>query len=246
MARYWSPTVEPPPLPRLERELINACSRFVVDRSFLVIEKRNRHYVKLRDGDVGRMLPQRNTGDTVTTLATLPAGQLQAGGRVVSHGASRPIAHLDTELSYPQLHLQHYVGRLGLISNSLLIADSTVLPASYRYPMIRAMTNPRIIDVNADFARLPDDLRPQRRLKGSYYHLDCWYSGHFGHVMSEVVSRLWGWHRVKQEFPDLKAIFRRRYPNERHPTLELALFTAFGIRREDIVWVDEPSGSRRW
>lgn len=240
LRRYWGSEAEAQALVPAEQELVSSCARFLVDRSYLLVEKRQRHFVKLREGEVGRLLPQRNTRDTVTTLETLPRGELTCAGEVINHESAVPISSMSLVMQFPELRVQHYTGKLGLISNSLLIGDSTVLPASYRYPTIRAMGNPRLIEVNSDFGRLADDLRPRRVLSGHYYHLDCWYPGHFGHVMTEVVGRLWGWPSAKQQFPELKAIFRRRYPNERHPALELAVFTAFGIDPSDIVWVDEP------
>ena len=143
-------------------------------------------------------------------------------------------------MDYPELRLQHYTGRLALVSNSLLYSEATVLPPSFRYPLEVNRHNPRTLDLTPEFARVPAELRPRTSLEGDFYHLDCWNSGHFGHVMTEVVSRLWGWPAAKEQLPELKAIFRIRYPNERRPDLETTLFTAYGIERSDIVWVDEP------
>jgi capsular polysaccharide biosynthesis protein len=58
--------------------------------------------------------------------------------------------------------------------------------------------------------------------------------------MTEVLSRLWGWPLAKEQIPELKAIFRIRYEDERDPVLEKLLFGAFGIAEEDIVWAHEP------
>ena len=59
--------------------------------------------------------------------------------------------------------------------------------------------------------------------------------------MTEVVSRLWGWDAAKREIPDLKAIFHVALPERARPDRSSsALFTAYGIAEEDIVWVNEP------
>ena len=58
--------------------------------------------------------------------------------------------------------------------------------------------------------------------------------------MTEAVSRLWGWEQAKEMIPDLKAIWRIRYPNERDPEFERILFRAYGIAEEDMVWIDRP------
>jgi capsular polysaccharide biosynthesis protein len=70
--------------------------------------------------------------------------------------------------------------------------------------------------------------------------VDSENSGHYGHLLTEVMSRLWGWDQAKKEIPDLKAVFRIRYANERAPTLEQRIFSAYGIDRDDICWVHEP------
>ncbi len=240
LTKYWASEEGNGHLQPLEQELIASCGRFVVDRSFIVVEKRQRHLAKLRDAEVARLLPTRNTDDTVTTISRLPKGSLTASSTIISHHSAVPISNLQTTMAHPELLVEHYEGRLALVSNSLLHGDSAVLPASFRYPMERTLANPRLIDVTPEFARVPSELRPRRRLKGDFYHVDCWNPGHFGHVITEVVSRLWGWPVAKERLPHLKAIFRRRFPNEREPELEVTLLQAYGISRDDIVWVDEP------
>jgi hypothetical protein len=84
-----------------EKELVQSCGRFLIDRSFLLAEKRQRHYVKLRESEVARMLPQRNTGDTVTTIGRLPAGELVCRGKVISHIAAVPINNMPDVMAYP-------------------------------------------------------------------------------------------------------------------------------------------------
>lgn len=243
LQRHWLGE-DDPKLSALDLELVESCRRFLCDRSYLMVEKRQRHLVKLRDAEVGRMLPRRNTRDAVTTIETRRGGDLACRGRVLSHEASVPILNMPTSVSYPELHLQHYEGKFALVSNQLLHGDSTVLPASFRYPLTATLGNPRLIDVSPQFARVPPEHRPRRELDGIYYHLDCWHSGHFGHFISEVVSRLWGWPEAKRRFPELQAVFRRRFPNDGYPTLETTIFTAFGIPAEDIVWVTEPTWLR--
>ena len=77
-------------------------------------------------------------------------------------------------------------------------------------------------------------------MEGNFYQLDNTYPHHYGHLMSEVISRLWGWDAAKREIPDLKAIFHLKPQSRRDPTLEKAMFTAYGIDESDIVWVNEP------
>ena len=222
----------------LEQELRAACGRVTFDRSWLLVQQRLRYYLKLHEAEVATILPPRNVDATVNTLATYPGGELHCRGTVVNHPTASPVRNMDLDLPYPELRLQHYTGRLAMISNQLVIADQTVLPASYRYPFQRH--NPRVTNVGTEFGRIAPRLHPKTDLAGSYYHLDAWNSGHFGHTLAEVVSRLWGYHLAKQAMPDLKVLFRLRYPDERVPELELILFEAYGIDRGDVLWVGEP------
>lgn len=221
-------------------ELARTTAAVHVSRELLLVEKQGKHYFKLRDAETNRTLPAREPAITVDELARIPGGRFESQARVVSHEAAVPIQHLDASMEYPPLHLRHYQGRLALVSNSLLHADYTILPDSFRHHLEDNMNNPRIVNVSHSFARIPPNLRPSQTLTGTYYLLDSENSGHFGHLMTEVVSRLWGWHTAKATYPDLKALFRIRYRDEREPVLERRIFNAYGIATEDVVHVDQP------
>jgi capsular polysaccharide biosynthesis protein len=151
-----------------------------------------------------------------------------------------PVRALETSLTYPEVHLRHYEGQIAMVANALLYTGDTVLPDSYRHHLGLDPHNPRTTNVSPDFTRIPHRNRPTDTLRGNFYHLDSQNSGHYGHLMTEVMSRLWGWSAAKEAIPDLKAIFRIRYPGEREPNLEQRLFGAFGIEPDDIVWIDHP------
>ncbi len=127
-----------------------------------------------------------------------------------------------------------------MVSNQLLYTGSTILPDSFRHSLGKDPINPVAIRSGGDFARIPSRYHPTETLRGNFYHLDSENSGHFGHLMTEQLSRLWGWPEAKRQIPDLKLVFRIRHANERKPVLEQRLFTAFGVAPEDIIWIDRP------
>ena len=223
-----------------QRELALATGSLSISTEAIAVEKRNRHLLKVREAQANRILPTREPKLTTTVLARESAGSFAPTGATVSHNPPDGELNLPTVIDYPELCLRHYQGRVAMVANGLLHTSFSALPDSFRHHGERILRNARLVDANADFARVPARQRPTRTLAGNYYHLDCENSGHFGHLMTEVVGRLWGWDEAKRLFPDLKAIFRRRWPNEREPSLERALFTAYGIAAEDIVYVDEP------
>lgn len=227
-------------VPRADHELLRATRRVRFQDDWVVLRKRGRHFLKLRDDTANGLLAARGSRTTVEELTTVPGGTFVSGTEVVSHGASRALKGLESTVPTPPLHLRHYRGRIGFVSNSLTFTDDEILPDSFRHHLAPNPSNPRLVGVDKSFGRIPRRLMPTDELPGSYYLLDSENSGHFGHLMTEVISRLWGWDRAKQDAPDLRALFRIRYPGERFPELERTVFTAFGIAPEDITWVDHP------
>ncbi|MGF0117733.1 glycosyltransferase family 61 protein [Promicromonospora sp. Marseille-Q5078] len=221
-------------------ELSRAVAEVRLDREAIVVRKSGTHYLKLSDRWANRMLSTRHRQTTtVRELALLREQKFASATTIDSHGASQALQGLDTTVAVPPHHLRHYSGRIGFVSNALTYTAHEILPDSFRHHLSNAQ-NVRLVDVDENFARIPRHVQPTKELAGSYFMLDSENSGHYGHLMTEVISRLWGWDAAKKDDPDLKAIFRLRYPAEREPRLERTVLTAFGISPDDIVTVDQP------
>ena len=87
---------------------------------------------------------------------------------MLNHTSAVPIAHLPLEMDYPELRVQHYRGRLALVSNSLLYSDSTVLPPSFRYPLEVNRNNPR--DTAGTLSSITVCSCPRRSPRGGRRH----------------------------------------------------------------------------
>lgn len=222
-----------------DAELFRSTSAAVMSRNVIIARKRGKHYVKLRDSETNRMLVAREPRISIRELATIPAGDAVSRAVITSHEASVPVTSLPETLPYPELYLRHYRGRIAFAGSTLMYGDYTILPDSFRHHLASNFSNARITNVSANFARIPDNLRPRDTLAGNYYQLDSTFSGHFGHFTTEVLSRFWGWDRAKEFIPDLKVILRK-HPKELEPRLERRFFEAYGIAPDDIVWTDHP------
>ncbi len=222
------------------RELSKAVAAVSVTREMVVVEKQLRHFYKIPEARASEVLAEREPDLQVSELETRPGGVFDMAGRLVSHTSSSPMRSLVTRFEYPPLHLRHYRGEIALVSNSLVHTRRSMLPDSFRHHLDVNPKNPRVTSSSLHHGRILPKHRPKRTLHGSYYLLDSENSGHYGHLMTEVVSKLWGWQRAKDEIPDLKAIFRIRFEGERDPVLERRILGAYGIAENDIVWVDEP------
>jgi capsular polysaccharide biosynthesis protein len=222
------------------REWSDSTRLLSAGRDFVVLHKQQDHYLKLRDAETNRVLAAREPVLDVAILSRRISGGFEYPGVVISHESGVPIPSLPTRIEYPTLWLRHYVGHIALAGNTLMYTDSSVLPDSFRHHLDADPRNLRLINVSADFARIPSDRRPSRTLPGTFYQLESTFPGHFGHVMTELVSRLWGWPEAKQAFPELKAIFHPRRPREADTALERQILQAYGLAADDIVTVNEP------
>jgi capsular polysaccharide biosynthesis protein len=226
--------------PLLDVRLAAATSRIIIDRFVVIIGKRTKHYLKVFEAEANELLSRRPSNTHLTVITTLPAGEWQSTTTVTSHTSSAPVPALGTTVTYPALHLRDYTGRVGLVGGSLLITDDAVLPDSFRHHGMPNPRNPRTVRISPEFDRVKAALVPRDTLAGSYYLLDSSYAGHFGHLMTEGLSKLWGWDLAKARNPDLKAIYRLGQPHHQQNRLEPQLFAAYGIAPQDIVGVDHP------
>ncbi|MCW2494706.1 glycosyltransferase family 61 protein [Jatrophihabitans sp.] len=183
-------------------------------------------------------------GVTVTILDELPAGTLTGSAAVVSHESSTPKPGLAATMPYPRLQLRHYEGQIEFLGQSLLIVGESILPDSHRFYRRKNNIHPLhplevAVPGRQDVVTIPSIRLSRPPLAGTYYLLDPQITGHYGHIMTEVIPRLWGWDLAKKLYPDLKTLTRVRAGRSQEPVLE-RLLTAYGIDREDIVLVDHP------
>jgi len=206
-----------------------------------VVKTRRQAVIQLREDQISDLLIAREPRARVSILATIPAESPRDGtARVVDYG--EPPAEVWRLTQGPDLTLRHYAGPIASAGSNRLILGSTMLPESFRWPYAAALEPPRSGEVWNGFTIAPR-IAKAPMLEGTYYYLDCRFSGHFGHLTTEVVSRLWGWERARAEFPDLKALFHTRPARaESGPlnrategTLERLLFTAYGIDPDQLV-----------
>jgi capsular polysaccharide biosynthesis protein len=224
----------------VQRELGRAIGFVHAYPRVVIIETRLRHLLKLHDAEADSILATREPHLQVDRLHVVPARPFEPASRIHSHGARGEIKNLPTRFDAPALHLRHYAGDITLVSNSLLHTRDTALPDSFRHHLQENLRNPVLVNSGGPFARVPRRFAARRTLEGTYFDLDSENSGHFGHLTTEVISRLWGWDRAKERYPDLKAIMRIRFAGEREPELERRMFAAYGIAPDDLVVVDEP------
>jgi capsular polysaccharide biosynthesis protein len=191
---------------------------------------------KLREEEGNRLIERRpELGhaivDTVDGLRFTSRCDLRESAS--TRGPKQP-----TEYDAPPAYLRDY--RDVIVAPGQIVADDRVLwPDTFRHNARKRLRNGHTIEVAPGYARLPFDTTDLPVLEGTYFHLDNEVRGHFGHLLTEQVSRLWAWPRAKELVPDLKVLVG----TNRRPDLmsyELVIYGAAGIPAEDIVLIREP------
>ncbi|WP_170286244.1 glycosyltransferase family 61 protein [Nocardioides rubriscoriae] len=159
----------------------------------------------------------------------------------VSRGVTRGndevrAASLPTTFAGFDLRLHTY-NEVWCLLQSAVVADGIALPESFRRSYAGIYSNAQLESLTQRAALPPP--RPERRLAGTYLHLDNEWRGQFGHNLLEQVSKTWAWSEAVARHPDVLALVTAR----RHVPVaewELQLLHAAGIPRSRITVAREP------
>jgi capsular polysaccharide biosynthesis protein len=222
------------------RPFARAVKRAKVTPDLIVVVKRQKHVLRLREDGATDLLRTREPDLRVSELARLEAGVLRVGQQPTDHGRL-PVLQVPDVLPYPVHTVRRYEGRLHLPKNSLTTHGRTALPDSFRWHLAPELHSLGLRNVDESFGRLREVPKGEP-LEGSYYLFLYNNPGHFGHLMTEALSKLWGWDAAKAADPSLRILCHLNTAREQTPETrpETTLFPAFGIDPDDIVWVDRP------
>lgn len=222
------------------REYARAVGAISVTRQLVVFGKRRRHLLRLRDDEVTSLVPSREPGLRVTRIARLDGGVLDIRGLATEYGGS-PEPRVPEVLPYPVHEVRRYDGALHSPRAALLYHGRSAFPESFRWHLTPEPVAHGLVNVDQHFALLRNK-QVGPTLEGSYFPFLYNNPGHFGHLMTEALARLWGWGPAKAADPDLKVLCRLHHAREQtaERRLEMTLLPTFGIDPDDIVFVEGP------
>lgn len=193
--------------------------------------------VKLHDAEFNRFLKLVDTPHRV--LGRIPAEEPPEppAGVEGPEPRARPGARPITAAT---LSLRDY--RDVVVRARQIVSDGRVLlPDTFRHNQAAVLRHRQLVNIADRFVvprqRLPEELP---RLAGTYLHLDDEFRGHFGHLMTETVSRIWSWEEALRLDPDVRVLLT---PTPKRPHLveyELQFYEACGIPRDRITYAEEP------
>ena len=192
-------------------------------------------YLKLREEEANPYLALTG-GRRGRVVQTRPAVHWTSRARVREGGD--PPKRLPREYSVPEMNLRVY-DDVRCLPGQVAVQGPVILPDSFRHNQRRHLGNQRLHTLAGAFA-VPDEEDVEAApLVGTYFYLDSSYRGHFGHAMTEQLSRLWAWPAAKELYPDLKAVLHE----ERRKglfTFEKELYAAAGVPADDLVLAPGP------
>lgn len=205
----------------------------VLHRSALVA------WPSLRDAEVtaALALPGRPSGEV---LAELPAERRATRCEVVESPSPRA-GRKAAEIGGPPMSLRAY-DDVVVAPGHLARQGDLVLPDSFRRPYRRRMRSTRLIRVGDRFVRPREPLAEPVPLAGAYYYLDTEFRGHYGHLLTEQLSRLWGWEQARAADPSLRVLLGTAADGSLASLApyERDLLAAAGVAEAEVTIVDRP------
>lgn len=204
-----------------------------VGRRHVVVTNTARAMPKVLDRDVSAYLSMRPSAGAL--LLDRPAVSFDSRCELRESPSLRA-GRLPTTFAAPALSLRRYAD-VTCLPGQVVLQGNVVLPETYRRSGREQTGNRFTVELGSRFAR-PLQSPKSDSMPGAYFHLDSEYRGHFGHALTEQLSRLWAWSAAKQAEPKLKALLLSTGKRRELFAFERALYAAAGIAPEDLVLAD--------
>lgn len=158
---------------------------------------------------------------------------------VLRESAETRMPHQPERYDVPDIWLRSY-DDVVVWPRQAVTQGRFVLPESFRHQPAPTLRSKALVDLAPRFARTPGGEEDLQELEGTWYHLDNEFRGHFGHLMTEQLSRMWAWDWVKERWPETKALVTLNR-GRGLSSWELEIYEAAGIGRDDIVLIEQPA-----
>ena len=211
--------------------LAKSIGEITIGERHLVLRSQVNAFAKLREDEMNRVLAAKPAAGRV--LATIPGQTFQSRG-VRLTGAERSDHRRPQEFAVPAMSVREY-NDVVCTEGQVVVQDNLLLPDSFRHNQYPRLTNRWTIDLAPGFAQDPRVADATDHLDGAYFYLDLEWRGHFGHVMTEQLSRMWAWPQAKREHPELKALMSLARNAAGVASWQVELLRVAGIDEEDLV-----------
>ncbi|NYE75601.1 glycosyltransferase family 61 protein [Microlunatus parietis] len=220
------------PTPRKdEKGIAEAVRGISYDDALLIITSAGPALPKLREWEVERVLAAKPEIGRI--LTRLPATTFSRVGDL-RYNHDRHDPRFATEYKVPELQLREYDDALAC-PHQVVLSHDVILPDTFRHLTHPRLKNRFLDDLNPLFARYPRKVSEPKELSGSYFYLSSEWPRHFGHMMTEQLSRMWAWSAAKERHPDLKVLLPLPGGHNELAPFEREVLMAAGAGPDDFV-----------
>ena len=210
------------------KELAASADLVEIGRESAVVRKAVAHQYMIRDRDANALLGARFGSSWGAVIAQQPPTRWVSGVKFAAHGAGPALADKSV-IDVPELSVRRYDSALCLPRQRLRYGDYW-LPDTFRHAQDSVLSHRRLITASRHMARSRSDKPlPTRTVAGRCFYFDTEFPTHFGHVITEVVSRYWGWQAASTVAPDLRPLVGLWTGQTEMPYFQRLIFDALGI-----------------
>ena len=210
----------------------------------VVLHKRLRHLLKVREDDMTPEFVQARMQSWTRVQTIAPPVTV---AELAPLTLNRPDLSwkFPTSFDLPAMAFRTYED-VSCAPRQIVYRDNILLPDAIRLTRRPYPEQVFMRDVDLRFTRLPRAYRAVPVLKGSYYYLDDEHPKVYGHLLTDMSGRLWGWDRAVQEDPDVKLLVSTPTENETElPEWMQNLLEVYGIGRDRLQVLNKPARVER-
>ena len=203
---------------------------------WVVVRRVGRTVAKLREAETTAAVRADRRRGAVLTRVDAASFDSRCDFREMLSLGARVKEHYDA----PPAVLRRYDGA-ACAPHGLVVQRGVVAADSFRHHPQKWLKNDRLVDLERRHAEEPSWVQDELPvLEGAWYHLDNENRGHFGHVLTEQVARLWAWDEALRHEPDLRVLVASNRHRPGVAGWELQLLEAAGIERDRVTVIDGP------
>jgi len=204
----------------------------------LAVEKAQDHLLKIVEGHESlRVLNTRGVSWMIDRTLT-NASVFKTRANVLTNRPDFMAERFRQNIDLPELHIRTYKD-VAYVPRQILVRDDLLLPDTFRLFRKQYVLNEQLDDSNKNYARLRDDSALRSKIvEGAYFHIDSEFPHQYGHAITEIVARLYGWRLSKDRDPSVKLLISSMKGDadswsSLKPWVKLIL-TSYGIAPEDV------------
>ena len=210
---------------------------------FDVIRQQKEQRFKIRDSDANELLTARYGSRWGRVVAVRPAVTYSSAATITLHGtradwpAEKPEPRTHGRIEVPELSVREYAD-VTCWSHQRVAFENYWLPDTFRHHLHRELTHRALNRSGHTHAALPPDVaQPAGSVDGPHFYFDSEYPLHFGHFLTEVLARYWGWQEAVQVEPGLRPLVSLPRGREGLPAYQRQIYEALGVDISRVTYI---------